>query len=289
MRNVANYSPPVLPDDDAMPEHEILARLSLIASGQGASADPGIVDDLMFDVLLASLKSAPGSPIADRDDDEIRSAVAHHPPEERLVDLMLRTGPYGDGFGEDPDGLSLAKLEENPHGIDLGPLEPRLPSVLKTTSGRIEVLAEPIRGDLDRAAAAMTPPEDGTMVLIGRRHVRSNNSWMHNVDVLVKGKDRCTLQVHPDDASRLGLSDGGDARVTSRVGSLSAPVEVTDIVRPGVVSLPHGWGHDLPGVELAVAGKRPGVNVNLLTDGAELDPLSGNAVLNGVPVEVVPA
>ncbi len=202
---------------------------------------------------------------------------------------MLRTGPYGDGFGEDPDGLSLAKLEANPHGIDLGPLEPRLPSVLKTTSGRIEVLAEPIRGDLDRAAAAMTPPEDGTMVLIGRRHVRSNNSWMHNVDVLVKGKDRCTLQVHPDDASRLGLSDGGDARVTSRVGSLSAPVEVTDIVRPGVVSLPHGWGHDLPGVELAVAGKRPGVNVNLLTDGAELDPLSGNAVLNGVPVEVIPA
>ena len=128
------------------------------------------------------------------------------------------------------------------------------------------------------------------MVLIGRRHVRSNNSWMHNVDVLVKGKDRCTLQVHPDDASlRIGLSDGGDARVTSRVGSLSAPVEVTDIVRPGVVSLPHGWGHDLPGVELAVAGKRPGVNVNLLTDGAELDPLSGNAVLNGVPVEVIPA
>ena len=289
VRNIANYSPPVVTDDGAVGEHEILARLSLIAAGQGADADPAIVDDLLVDGLLQSLQSATGSPIADRDPDEIRQAVAHHPPEERLLDLMLRAGPYGDGFGEDPDGLSLAKLEENPHGVDLGPLQPRLPGVLKTTSAKVELLAEPIRADLARAAATLTPPEDGTMVLIGRRHLRSNNSWMHNVDVLVKGKDRCTLQVHPDDAGRLGLTDGAAARVTSRVGTLDAPVEVTDRVRPGVVSLPHGWGHDLPGVELAVAGKRPGVNVNLLTDGAELDPLSGNAVLNGVPVDIVPA
>ena len=289
VRNVANYSPPVLPDDDAVGEHEILAKLALIAAGQGASADTAIVDDLLFDALLTSMQTAPGSPIADRDADEIRQALAHHAPEERLVDLMLRAGPYGDGFGADPDGLSLARLEENPHGIDLGPLTPRLPGILKTTSGKVELLSEPIRLDIDRAAGALTPPEDGTIVLIGRRHVRSNNSWMHNVDVLVKGKDRCTLQVHPDDATRLGLSDGGSARVTSRVGTLDAPVEITETIRPGVVSLPHGWGHDLPGVELAVAGKRPGVNVNLLTDGAELDPLSGNAVLNGVPVEVGPA
>ncbi len=289
VRNVANYSPPTLPDADAMPEHEILARLSLIAAGQGSTADPAIVDDLLFDGLLGSLQSAPGSPIADRDAEEIRSAVAHHPPEERLLDLMLRAGPYGDGFGTDPDGLSLAQLEDNPHGIDLGALEPRLPGVLKTTSGRVELLSDPIVADLGRLAASLEVAVNGTMVLIGRRHLRSNNSWMHNVDVLVKGKDRCTLQVHPDDADRLGLADGGNAQVTSRVGTLAAPVEVTDSIRPGVVSLPHGWGHDLPGVEMAVAGKRPGVNVNLLTDGAELDPLSGNAVLNGVPVEVAPA
>ncbi len=290
VRNVANYSPPVVPDPDAMPEHEILARLALIAAGQGATADPAIVDDLLFDGLLASLQTASDSPIADRDAEEIRGAVAHHPPEERLVDLMLRAGPYGDGFGTDPDGLSLAKLEDNPHGIDLGALEPRLPGVLKTTSGRVEVLTDPIRTDLERLAASLdVSADEGTMVLIGRRHVRSNNSWMHNVDVLVKGKDRCTLQVHPDDADRLGLADGASARVTSRVGTLAAPVEVTDSIRPGVVSLPHGWGHDLPGVEMAVAGKRPGVNVNLLTDGAELDPLSGNAVLNGIPVAVTPA
>ncbi len=289
VRNVANYSPPTLPDPEVVPEHEILARLALIAAGQGASADPAIVDDLLFDGLLSSLQTAADSPIADRNPEEIRAAVAHHPPEERLLDLMLRAGPYGDGFGLDPGGLSLAELEANPHGIDLGALEPRLPGVLKTTSGRVELLSDPIRADLERLAASLDAPVNGTMVLIGRRHVRSNNSWMHNVDVLVKGKDRCTLQLHPDDAGRLGLTDGASARVTSRVGTLDAPVEVTDGIRPGVVSLPHGWGHDLPGVEMAVAGKRPGVNVNLLTDGAELDPLSGNAVLNGVPVEVTPA
>ena len=289
VRNVANYSPPVLPDEDIVAEHEILARLALIAAGQGAGADPAIVDDLLFDGLFASLQTAPGSCLADREPDEIRQALAHHPPEERLLDLMLRAGPYGDGFGGDPDGLSLAKLVANPHGIDLGALEPRLPGVLKTTSGRVELLSDPIRADLQRLAATLDEPVNGTMVLIGRRHLRSNNSWMHNVEVLVKGKDRCTLQVHPDDAGRLGLADGARARVTSRVGTLAAPVEVTDSIRPGVVSLPHGWGHDLPGVEMTVAGKRPGVNVNLLTDGAELDPLSGNAVLNGVPVEVAPA
>lgn len=290
VRNVANYSPPVFAPDAVVQEHEILARLSLIAAGQGATADPAIVDALLFDGLLASLQSAPGSPIADRDPDEIRRAVAHLRPEERLVDLMLRAGPYGDGFGADPDGLSLTRLEAHPHGIDLGPLQPRLPGVLKTTSARIEVLAEPIRVDLDRAADYLDASDDlDGLVLVGRRHLRSNNSWMHNVRVLVKGKERCTLQVHPDDAGRLGLVDGATARVRSRVGALDAPVEVTDEIRPGVVSLPHGWGHDAPGTRLSVAHERPGVNVNLLTDGSALDPMSGNAVLNGIPVEVTPA
>jgi len=288
VRNVANYSPPVFPPEDVLHEHEILARLSLIAAGQGADADPAVVDALLFDGLLQSLQTAPGSPIADRDADEIRAAVAHWRPEERLVDLMLRCGPYGDGFGADPDGLSLDRLLAHPHGIDLGPLEPRLPGVLKTPGARIDVLSEPIRDDLGRAAAAMDGVTEDDLVLVGRRHLRSNNSWMHNVRVLVKGKDRCTLQVHPDDADRLGLADGGTARVRSRVGQLDAPVEVTDEVRPGVVSLPHGWGHDRPDTRLAVAREHAGVNVNLLTDGSALDPLSGNAVLNGVPVEVEP-
>jgi anaerobic selenocysteine-containing dehydrogenase len=127
------------------------------------------------------------------------------------------------------------------------------------------------------------------LVLVGRRHLRSNNSWMHNIDVLVKGAPRCTLQVHPDDAVRLGVTHGGSARVTSRVGEVVAPVEVTEAIRPGVVSLPHGWGHGQPGTRLRVAAERAGVNSNVLADDRALDPLSGTSVLNGIPVSVAPA
>ena len=126
------------------------------------------------------------------------------------------------------------------------------------------------------------------LVLVGRRHLRSNNSWMHNIEVLVKGKPRCTLHVHPDDASRLGVREGSVARITSRVGSVDAVVEITDGIRPGVVSLPHGWGHGQPGTRLRVAAERAGVNSNVLTDHQAIDPLSGTSVLNGIPVTVVP-
>jgi anaerobic selenocysteine-containing dehydrogenase len=123
-------------------------------------------------------------------------------------------------------------------------------------------------------------------VLVGRRHVRSNNSWMHNVRVLVKGRNRCTLQVHPDDADRLGLADGAPARVRSRVGEVAIDVEVTDGIRPGVVSIPHGFGQNLPGVRLRVAQEYRGVNTNVLTDEQFYDEISGNIALNGVPVTV---
>ena len=136
------------------------------------------------------------------------------------------------------------------------------------------------------AVAALDNGHRDGLVLVGRRHLRSNNSWMHNVNVLVKGKERCTLQVHPDDAARLALDDGAEARVVSRVGAVVAQVEVTDSVMPGVVSLPHGWGHDRPGTRMNVAAAHAGVNSNVLTDELVVDPLSGNAVLNGIPVEV---
>ncbi len=126
------------------------------------------------------------------------------------------------------------------------------------------------------------------MLLIGRRHLRSNNSWMHNLPALVKGKDRCTLHIHPDDAQRLGLDDGGRALVSSAAGRIEAPVELTDGIMPGVVSIPHGWGHDAPGVRMRVASKHAGVNSNVLTDETKVDPVSGNAVLNGIPVELQP-
>jgi anaerobic selenocysteine-containing dehydrogenase len=163
--------------------------------------------------------------------------------------------------------------------------------VLRTPSGRVEVAPPEIADDMARLRDALERrPERGDMVLVGRRHLRSNNSWMHNINVLVKGKPRCILQVNPGDAERLGLTDGANAKVASRVGALVAPVEVTDAVMEGVVSLPHGWGHDVDGVRMQVASeKAPGVNSNLLSDDTCLDPLSGNAVLNGIPVTVSPA
>jgi anaerobic selenocysteine-containing dehydrogenase len=197
-----------------------------------------------------------------------------------LLDKRLRDGPYA---------LSLEKLAAEPHGVDLGPLRPRIPEILRTPSGRIELCPAPIAAGV-RAIEAPEPVPDHTLVVVGRRHVRTNNSWMHNVPALVKGRPLCTIQIHPADADRFGLVPGGRARVTSRVGQVELPVEVTDEIAPGVVSIPHGFGHDLPGVELSVARRQsPGVNSNLLTDDLRLDPLSGNAVLNGVRVEVSPA
>ena len=206
---------------------------------------------------------------------------------ERVLDFMLRSGPFGDGFGADPEGLTLAKLEAAPHGIDLGAMRPRLPEALRTPSGKIELAPAEIVADIPRLEAELAAT-NGHMVLIGRRQLRSNNSWMHNLPALVKGPDRCTAQIHPDDAARLGLAEGGHARLSSSVGELVAPIEITDEIMPGVVSIPHGWGHDAAGIRTAVAAAHPGVNSNLLAP-AEVDVPSGNAVLNGIPVEVTAA
>jgi anaerobic selenocysteine-containing dehydrogenase len=286
VRNVANYSPPVLPPDpDGMDESEIIARLTLLAAGQGVAADPDQLHELLLRQALQRAADDAGSPVAGRDVADLRSLVSGDAPAERLLDALLRTGAYGDGFGRDPEGLTLKTLLASPHGVDLGPLRPRVPEVLRTPDAKIALAAPPIVADVTRLQEGMDVRREG-LVLVGRRQLRSNNSWMHNVPALVKGRDRCTLQVHPSDAGRLGLTDGGSARVSSRAGSLEVRTQVTDEVMPGVVSLPHGWGHDLPGTGMSVASAHPGVNSNLLTDEEAIDPLSGNAVLNGIPVEV---
>lgn len=292
VRNVANYSPAVLPlDDDQPDEWEVIAKLTSIAQGRGVDADPSVVDDAAIGALVASAVRDEHSNVAGRDPDELLTelnASGRRGP-DRMLDFMLRTGPFGDGFGADPDGTSLDDLLAHPHGKDFGALVPRIPAVLRTPSGKVELAPEVFLADLHRLAASMPKLAEQPYVLVGRRHLRSNNSWMHNVRVLVKGRPRCTLQVHPDDADELGLTDGGAASITSRVGSVTAPVEVTDTIRPGVVSLPHGWGHDLPGVSLRVAAEHAGVNSNVLADDRAMDPLSGTAVLNGIPVELAPA
>jgi anaerobic selenocysteine-containing dehydrogenase len=203
-----------------------------------------------------------------------------------LIDAGLRAGPYGTGIR--PGGLTLAKVRAAPHGLDLGPLKPCLPGRLYTKSHRVALAPSLFLSDLPRVEAWLGVAQSG-LSLIGRRDLRSNNSWMHNSRRLVKGPERCTLLMHPDDASRRSLADGQMVRVSSRVGAVTARLEVSADVMPGVVSLPHGWGHDRKGASLSVAAERPGVSANDLTDEAQLDPLSGNARLNGVPVDVAAA
>jgi anaerobic selenocysteine-containing dehydrogenase len=284
-RNVANYSPAVL-EREGPAEWEVFMRLAGVIAGQGPSADVALFDDMVVQTLIQREVGNEASPIAGRDPAELLEALEPRRGPERVLDFMLRSGPYGDGFGADPAGLSVDLLEQNPHGIDLGPLEPRLPDVLRTASGKIELAPEPIVADLDRLRAAMARERNGGMVLIGRRQLRSNNSWMHNLPALVKGKESCTLHIHPDDAERLGLADGETARVSSAAGSLEAPVETTEDIMPGVISIPHGWGHGADGVRMGVASTHAGVNSNVLADESMVEPLSGNAVLNGIPVEV---
>jgi anaerobic selenocysteine-containing dehydrogenase len=289
VRNIANYSPPVLPlGDDDRPEWRTLLALTGILQGQGPDVDVGAMDDALASLFVQIAVADEHGPIHGCDATEIMEALGPSRGPERILDLALRTGPYGDGFGSRLGGLSLRTLREQPHGVDLGPLMPRLPEMLRTPTGRVDLATTAFVGDLDRLRARLSEPRPA-LVLVGRRQLRSNNSWQHNIRTLAKGKDRCVLQVHPDDAGPRGLVTGGRATITSAVGTITAPVEVTDAVMPGVVSLPHGWGHDLPGTALSVARERPGVNVNLLAGTDRVDPLSGNPHLNGVPVELARA
>jgi hypothetical protein len=290
VRNVANFSPAALDRDPEAPsEFEILVRLAAIAAGLGAVCDPTLLAEATLTTQIESAVADPTSPVHGRDPLEIEQALGDRPIEERLLDLLLRLGHRGDGFGVRPDGLSLELLERHPHGIDFGPLVPRLPDALSTQSGKIELAAPPLVADVGRLENALDIAAAGGMVLVGRRQLRTANSWTQNVPVLVRGKDSCVAHVHPDDAARLGLVHGGTATISSAAGSIEIPVELTDGLLPGVVSVPYGWGHGLPGTRQAVATAHAGVNVNVLTDASMTDPLSGNSVLNGIPVTIVPA
>jgi anaerobic selenocysteine-containing dehydrogenase len=294
VRNNANFSPPVLPPRaDIEPEWRTMLRLAGVFAGAGSGVDVDAFDDMVALEVARRETVTEGSPAEGMDPAEVVAALGERRGPERVLDLMLRCGPYGAGIADRPGrgngvALSLGELEGRPHGVDLGPLEPRLPDVLRTASGKVELCPPAIVADLDRLAAAIDRDRDD-LVLIGRRDLRSNNSWMHNVPHLVRGKDRCTMHVNPADAERFGLVPGGVAAVTSRAGSVVVPVEVTDAIMEGVVSIPHGWGHDAAGAQMAVAADNPGVNSNLLADDELVDALSGNAVLNGIPVAVAPA
>ncbi|WNG28154.1 molybdopterin-dependent oxidoreductase [Cystobacter fuscus] len=252
---------------------------------------PGALQDWeIFLELKHRLDSLRGEPLS-RGELPYRALKALGP--EGIIDLGLRAGPYGMRLRPWRRGLSLASLKAAPHGVDLGPLKPCLPERLATRGRRLQLAPEPLVADVDRLRQAFpaAPPAsaaEDALLLIGRRHVRDNNSWMHNVPRLVSGKPRCTLMVHPEDARRLGLEEGQEALVTSRVGEVKAPVNVTDEVMPGVVSLPHGYGHGRQGIQMQVAGAHAGVSINDVTDDQVLDAIGGNAAFSGIQVRVQP-
>ncbi len=284
IRNVAKYSAPATKKpDEHVDEWEILLTLAKAAMGMGAVSLEQ-ADEFVARQLAERELRGPGR-WDGLNAEEALGALSHRAGPARLLDFMLRVGPYGDGFGRVADGLTLSRLEATPHGIDLGALTPGIPALLRTPDALIDLAPQLIVDDLPRLDTALdrapTP-----LVLIGRRHLRSNNSWAHNWAPLIKGKDRCTLQISPRDAQPLGIATGSLVRVASRVGEIELLAEVTDHMMPGVVSVPHGFGHDAAGVRMAVAREHAGANVNLLSDDLALDTVSGNAAFNGVPVTV---
>lgn len=277
IHSIANYSPPVF-DPGARPhEWEILIRLTGLCTGTPAEeVDVAAIDDGFFD-YLAFTQGLDGA--------EIRKLYDHGGP-ERMLDLTLRTGPFGDRYGKNPGGLTLDLLRANPNGIDFGPMVPQLPDILGTPDQKIRLAPQYLLDDLPRLAARIERPAE-PLVLVSRRHLRSNNTWLHNVPALMKGKDRCTLLIHPDDAARCGVTDNDVVTVKSAAGEIKVPVEVTEAIKPGVVSMPHGWGHGKPGTRMAVANGSPGVNTNVLSPPTFIDEPSGNGALNGIPVTIV--
>jgi anaerobic selenocysteine-containing dehydrogenase len=280
--NQARYSQAVLePEAGTMSEWEVMAKLAAIVAGQGANADVHALDHEALDKEVRKL--------AGEHADTVLQALGPQAGPERWLDLALRTGPYGDRFGLKPSGLNLDKMRaaaQPTGGVDLGALAPRIPEVLRTPSGRVELAPPSLLADLPRALTDLdTAP--APLVLIGRRDVRSNNSWMHNLHTLAKGPERSTALVNAADAASAGVADGAQATLRSAVGAVRVTVELSTSVPPGVISLPHGWGHNLPGTRLQVASERPGSNLNALLTPAR-DPLSGNAVLSGEPVTLAP-
>ena len=254
VRNVAKYSPPVF-ERPAHARHDWEICLAL------------------WSRLGAPSKFGPVSRV-------VEGALGRLGP-EAIIDFALRTGPHR---------LSLRRLRNTPHGLDLGPLEPRLPKRLETPDATVHLAPREYVADLSRLAARYPAASAATtngLVLIGRRHLRSNNTWLHNSQRLTKGPVRCTLLIHPDDATARGLTDGGVAKVSTRHGAIELPVEVSDTMMRGVVSVPHGWGHGRSGIQLRVATQTPGESINDILDHAVIDELSGTSALTGQPVEVV--
>ena len=264
VRNVSKYSPQIFaPEPGSMYDWQIMKELSLRLMPKPTG-------------LAGRLRTG------------IQKRILRWLTPDRLLDLGLKVGPYG-MFRK---GLSLKRLKANPNGIDLGQLQPVLPAALRTTDKKIDAAPKAYLDHLKQAvipqlkAATDSQPAANEFALIGRRHLRSNNSWMHNSKRLVKGADRCTLMMHSNDAQTLNLVDGAPVAISSSVGSVEAPLEITDEIMPGVVSLPHGYGHHRPKTKLSIATEHAGVSINDLTDDKIVDNLTGNAAFSAQRVRI---
>jgi anaerobic selenocysteine-containing dehydrogenase len=260
VRNVAKFSPPLFENNgDTRHDWEIFLALQNRMEGKGA---------------LGRLK---------------HKASKQFLGPERMLDLGLRFGPYGDKLNPLSRGLNLRRLKASVHGIDFGPMQPCLIRRLRTDDKRIHLAPEIFINDIERLRArtsAAGKQQNGNLLLVGRRQLRSNNSWLHNSERMVKGKPRCTMLMHPQDAAVRDLTSGQPVRVTSRAGSIEIPIELSEEIMPGVVSIPHGWGHNRPGSRLAIAEQHAGESINDLTDNQAIDALCGTAAFSATPVTV---
>jgi anaerobic selenocysteine-containing dehydrogenase len=281
VRSYAKWDDPVFPS--AMPsDGEIMLRLAARVAGVdegelARSAMAGIVQQ----TLASSAELSAITPTQALD------MLSEHEGPAQYVDMLIRIGPFGDKFGLAPDGMNLAKLKTYPHGIDLGAMIPQFPEKLATPEGKIRVAPDIMVRDIARLEAELPiMQKNDKMLLVGRRHIRSNNSWMHNVRALAKGPDRTTLLMNGVDAREQGLNDGDTVKLSTKTGEVFARIELSEDMMPGVISLAHGYGHDAEASRLSIAKERPGPNFNTLLDEADADVVSGTAVLSGIPVSL---
>jgi anaerobic selenocysteine-containing dehydrogenase len=271
-----HYSAPVFTETDRPPEWQVMTRLGAIFGGD-ADAHIDELDDQYFAAMCDQLKV---------DKRTAFTALPERGP-ERILDLCIRTGPFGDQFGASPEGLTLAAFKANPDGILLGHAIPQGQRAISTPSGKIELTHPHFLQDIPRLEAAVSTPQQG-LRLVSRRRLGSLNSWMHNIKKLVAGRNHCTLLIHPQDAQRHNIASGEPVLVKNICGELIVEAEISENIMPGIVCLPHGWGHHQQGTKMVVAGQYAGINSNRLSPAAMTDAASGNAVLNGIPVHVEP-
>jgi anaerobic selenocysteine-containing dehydrogenase len=283
VRSYAKWDEAALPQR-SMGDGEILLELNArILRVSASELESQALEGMIAQTLARDLEFSSHKTVAD-----CLAAVSSHEGPARFIDFLIRTGPFGDRFGAKPDGLTLAQLQQARHGIDLGPMIPRIHQAISSPDRKIQLVPKLMKRGM--AEIRTEPKVDGTSALrmIGRRHLRSNNSWMHNVAALSKGPDRSFAEIHPDDANSRNINDGDMIRIRSSKGEIAVAAKVTTAVKKGVITLPHGHDHKEQGSRMAVAADTPGGNYNALTDEDEWDTLSGIAVLNGIQVDIFP-